>query len=197
MNLRRRILAMAVTGLLAGCTAIGGSPPPPIYDLSAPRDFPGVSGGSRAQILIPVPKAVKALDTESIAVKPDHAMITYFSDGQWSDSLPKLLQARLVESFENSGRVRAIGRPGEGLLIFYQIATDVRAFQLETKGGRRAVVEIAVKLLDDRNGRVRATEVFRAEVASASDRVDDAVASLDTALDAVLVEIVTWVVRRI
>lgn len=188
---------MALAGVLAGCTGIGNDPPPPIYDLSAPRDFPGLSGGSRAQILIPVPKAVKALDTESIAVKSSAAMITYFSDGQWSDSLPKLMQARLVESFENSGRVRAIGRPGEGLLIYYQIATDIRAFQLETRGGRKAVVEIAVKLLDDRNGRVRATEVFRAEVASASDKVDDAVASLDAALDAVLVDIVRWVVKRI
>lgn len=197
MRRRGRILALACAGLLAGCAGFGAGSPPPIYDLTAPQDFPGLAGRSQAQILIPVPKAIKALDTEAIAVKPDLAKITYFGDGQWSDTLPKLLQARLVESFEKSGRVRAIGRPGEGLLINYQLATDIRAFQLETKGGRRAVVEIAVKLLDDRNGRVRAADSFRAEVPAPSDTVETAVDRLNAALDAVLVEIVIWVVKRI
>ena len=197
MHLKNGLIGAALAGLLAGCAGIGNSPPPPIYDLTAPRDFPGLKGRANAQILVPLPKAVKALDTEAIAIKPDLAVITYFGDGQWSDTLPKLIQARLVESFENSGRVRAIGRPGEGLLIHYQIAADVRAFQLEVKGGRRAVVEIAVKILNDKNGRVVATQVFRAEAASGSDSVGDAVEALDTALDAVLADIVGWVVQRI
>ncbi|MBB4303110.1 cholesterol transport system auxiliary component [Rhodobium orientis] len=197
MRLKSLLLSALLAGVLAGCGSLGGSTPPPIYDLSAPRDFPGLTGRTSAQLLVPPPKAVRALDTQSIAIKPDVSVITYFGDGQWSDTLPKLIQARLVESFENSGRVRAVGRPGEGLLIHYQVVVDVRSFQLELTGGKRAVVEVAVKLLHDRNGRVVAQKIFHAEAPSPSDRVADAVAAMDSAFDAVLTEIVTWVVRKV
>jgi len=197
MGLRQRVFGVVAAGIVAGCSSLGGSPPPPIYDLTAPRDFPGLTGRANVQILVPEPKAVKALDTESMAIKPSPAVITYYGDGQWSDSLPKLVQARLVEAFENSGRVRAIGRPGDGLLIHYQIATEIRAFQLELKGGRRAVIEMMVKILNDKNGHVLATQTFHAEVPSSSDKVDAAVAAMDSAFQEVLVDIVRWVVTRL
>ncbi len=184
--------------LLGGCVGgLGPKTPASIYDLDAPRSFKDVRGSTQAQILIPVPSAVKALDTDAIAVKSDGTVITYFSGGQWSDRLPVLVQARVIEAFENSGRVRAIGRPGEGLLIHYQISTNVRAFQLEVDGGSQGVVEIAAKIINDRNGRVVATRTFRAAVPTGGDSIDPAVKGLDAALHSVLVELVEWVLVRI
>ena len=42
---------------------------------------------------------------------PAPAAINYLSGAQWSDRAPKLVQARLVDSFRNSGRVRSVGMP--------------------------------------------------------------------------------------
>lgn len=196
-SLRMGVGLVLVAGLLGACSSFGQKAAVPYYDLNAPRDFAGAKGRTKAQILIPVPSAVKALDTDSIAVKSDAKVITYLPDGQWSDRLPVLLQARIIEAFENSGRVKAIGRPGEGLLINYQISTNVRAFQLNVDGQSQGVVEIAAKIINDTNGRVVATRTFRSTAPTPRDDVDAAVKGINRALSVVLVDLVEWVLTRI
>ncbi len=195
----RRGAALVLLGAaLAGCAAISGGPPPrDIYTLSAPRDFGTSAKRSRAQILIAAPKAVSALDTDNIAVVSDGIAISYFGGAAWSDRAPQLLQRKIIESFENSGRVRAVGQPGEGLLIDYQIATDIRAFELAVDGGRVARVEFSAKIIDDRNGRVRASRTFHAVARASSDSVGDAVSAMDRATDECLVDLVNWTLERI
>ncbi|WP_321332792.1 ABC-type transport auxiliary lipoprotein family protein [Breoghania sp.] len=195
----RRGTALVLLGAaLAGCAAITGGPAPrDIYTLSAPRDFGPSAKRSRAQILIAAPKAMAALDTDNIAVLSDNIAISYFAGAAWSDRVPQLFQRKIIESFENSGRVRAVGQPGEGLLIDYQIATDIRAFELAVDGGRVARVEFSAKIIDDRNGRVRASRTFRREAAAAGDSVNDAVSAMDRAADECLVDLVNWTLERI
>lgn len=181
---------------VAGCG--GGAATKAIYDLNAVATDPG-PGRARAgvQILVPEPRALQALNTDSIAVKPTAQTISYYAQVQWADRLPKVLQTRIVQSFEDTGRVHAVGFPGEGLLISYQLPIEIRNFQLESAGAPTAVVEIAAKILDDRNGRVVATRVFRAEARSSGDAVDGAVAAMDVALKQVLDELIGWVVAEI
>ncbi|MEP3277324.1 MAG: ABC-type transport auxiliary lipoprotein family protein [Stappiaceae bacterium] len=190
-------------GLVAGCLAIalsgciggGSSAPKAIFDLSAPVN-PDIRHRSNAQILIPKPRAIQALNTSNIAVVSDGNEISYFPKVVWSDELPNLVQANLVETFENSGRVKAVGLPGEGLLINYQISTEIRAFQLDVNGGRRAIVSIAAKIINDRNGRAVATETFRAEVAVPTDQPAAAVIGMNSAANQVFTDLVAWVLRR-
>ena len=192
--------AFAFALLLGGCALAGlgsSGPAPNTYDLTAPRDFPGLKAHSGAQILIQEPIALKALDSERIVVRPNSAALEYFAGAQWSDRLPKLLQSRIAQTFENSGKVRAVGRPGEGLLIDYQLITEVREFQIDTGGSDSAVVTISAKILNDRNGRVVAGKVFSAQTAASATSADAAVAALDRALDNVLREMVAWTLSRI
>ncbi|MCC2111296.1 MAG: membrane integrity-associated transporter subunit PqiC [Hyphomicrobiales bacterium] len=194
----RGIAAVAVAAAVAGCAALGGGgPPPATYDLSAPVSFPGLRAGTSAQILIQEPAALKALDSERIVVKPSVSAVEYMAKAQWSDRLPKLVQTRLLQAFENTGRVRAVGRPGEGLLIDYQIVSDIRAFELSLAGAATAVVEISGKIVNDRNGRVVAVRLFTAQVPAAGASADAAVAALDRALEEVLVDFVAWTLGRI
>lgn len=191
-------------GLVAGCLAIalsgcivgGSTAPNAIFDLSAPAN-PDVRYRSNAQILIPKPRAIQALNTANIAVVSDGNEISYFPKVVWSDELPNLVQANLVETFENSGRIKAVGLPGEGLLINYQISTEIRAFQLDVNGGRRAIVAIAAKIINDRNGRAVATQTFRAEVVVPSDQPAAAVLGMNSAANAVFTDMAEWVLRRI
>lgn len=190
------LAAVLVALVVAACG--GGSATTAIYDLTATASEAG-AGRARAgvQILVPEPRALQALNTSSIAVKPTAQTISYYGQVQWADRLPRVLQTRIVQSFEDTGRVHAVGFPGEGLLINYQLPIEIRNFQLESGGAPTAVIEIAAKILDDRNGRVVATRVFRAEARSSGDGVDSAVAAMDVALKQVLDELIRWVVAEI
>ncbi len=185
-------LAAVVALGLGGCAALPGVPNT-IYDLTAPVDF-AVSSGTRAQILVPEPTTTKSLNNERVAARPDSSRYAYLNQAVWSDTLPKLLQARLVETFQNTNRVRAVGFPGQGLLIDYQVVIDVRAFEVV---GPTALATFSVKLMNDRNGRVVGTRLVSAEALIADNSTDGAVTALDAAMDTAFVEIARWVLRRI
>lgn len=191
------VIFLATT--LSGCALLTPpKPPPETFDLSAPRDFPGLRSGTRAQILIKAPSALKALDSQGIVVKPTAAVITYLAGAQWSDSLPKMLQIKLVETFENTGRAAAMAIPGDGLVIDYQVLTSIRAFEVVVGGGAKyAIVELSVRLLNDRTGKVLRARVFQATTAFAGSGNDDYIAALDATFDKVAREIVVWVLSRV
>ncbi len=197
------LIGACVVGLfavqLSGCALLKPAPPPPeTYDISAPRDFSGLKVGTRAQILVKAPTSLKALDSQNIVVKPAPSIITYLKGAQWSDDLPKMVQTKLVEAFENTGRSGAVAKPGDGLVIDYQILTSIRAFEVAVSGGQKtAVIELSVRLLSDRSGRVLKSNVFSATVAFSGGNNDDYVGALDRAFDKVSRDIVVWVLKRI
>ncbi len=191
--------ALAVTlAVMSGCAALPGGGPAPLdtYDLSAVS--PDARGRAiRRQILVTEPVTLKALDSENIVVRPEKGAITFLAGAQWGDRLPKVVQARLIESFQRSGRITGVGRPGEGLAIDYQIITDIRAFEIQANGAERAHVAISVRLLNDRNGIVRRQRAFEAEVPVTGRGNDAYVRALDTAFRDVARDIVNWTLKLI
>lgn len=186
----RIFVAPLLAVLVAGCTTILAGPPSAIYDLSAPQLPQDASPSRRGlQVLVPEPSTVRALDTDRIAGRPTPSEYAYLPGAVWSDRLPRLLQARLVETLQNSGRVRAVAVPGQGLLIDYQIVLDVRAFELTGEG---AVADFAVRVMDDRNGRVVRSRVFRYVVPVTGRGVAAVVAALDQAMEQAFVDIAGW-----
>ena len=166
------------------------------FALSSVTAVEGPSAKSR-QILVPQPSALKALDSEQIVIRPSASEIQYLAGAQWSDSLSKMVQAKLVQAFENTGRLGGVGMPGQGLAIDYQSVTDIRAFEVQTAGADAAVVEISAKLLNDRNGTVRAQKVFRATVPVGGTGNPAFVKALDAAFAAVTADIVGWTLGAI
>lgn len=186
------VLTLSAT-MLAGC---GGGANKDTFGLSSVPEIEGPSAKNR-QILVPEPTAVKALDSEQVVIRLSGVEIQYLSKARWGDRLPKLVQAKLVEAFENTGRIGGVGKPGEGLAIDFQVVTDIRAFQVETNGGQHAHVEISVKLLNDRNGTVRAQRVFSATSPVKGGGNRDYIAALDRAFAQVSAEIVAWTLKAI
>jgi cholesterol transport system auxiliary component len=162
-------------------------PPSAIFDLSPPGD--PVAPRGYVQVLVPEPTAVRALDTDRIAARPSASEYAYLPGATWSDRLPKLLQTRLVQTLQNSGRVRAAAVPGQGLLIDYQLVVDVRAFEFR---GNAVYVDFAVRLMDDTSGRVVRSRVFTEAVPVASTQTSVVVEALDFAMDRAFSEIVNW-----
>jgi len=187
--------ALSLAFALAGCSTLGiGATPKPdaIFDLSVPTAFDGAAKRSSAQLLVPLPNASDALSTGRVAVRAAGGSISYMPGVSWSDELPPLMQTIMVRAFENSGRVRAAGKPGESLAIDDQVIVDIRAFELDVTGSPAAHVTLGVKLLDERTGKVRATHVFDVSRPSASDRPKDTIAAIDQAASAAVSEVVAW-----
>lgn len=188
----------ALIAVLAATLAACGSAPAKndTFNLSVVPAVEGPSAKNR-QILVPQPSALKALDGDQIVIRPSPSEIQYLAKSQWSDSLSKMVQAKLVQAFENTGRVGGVGMPGQGLAIDYQIVTDIRAFEVQTSGADTAVVEISAKLLNDRNGTVRAQKVFRAAVPVHGTGSVAFVKGLDAAFAIVTADIVGWTLKSI
>jgi cholesterol transport system auxiliary component len=185
----RLAVPLAVVAL-AACTSLVAGPPSNIFDLSATSE--AVASRGNVQVLVPEPTTVRALDTDRIAARPTPSEYAYLPGAVWSDRLPKLLQARLVQTLQNSGRVRAVAVPGQGLLIDYQLVLDIRSFEMTREG---AVVDLAARVMDDRNGRVVRSQVFRHVVAPASTQAGAIVAALDQAMRLAFTEIADWAFR--
>jgi cholesterol transport system auxiliary component len=190
------MLACAVALPLGACASLFSKAAPATYDLTAPRG-PKVGGGVGGQLLVAEPTALAILETERIVVRPNPGQVAYLADAQWSDRLPRLVQARLLQTFENSSHLRTVGRPGERLTADYQLVTDIRAFNLATVQGAVAEVEIAVKIVSDQSGRIVGARVFRAYVPASSSEGPAATAAMDAAFGEVALEVVKWAVRLV
>jgi cholesterol transport system auxiliary component len=185
-----RFAAPLFAALLAGCTSLVAGSPSAIFDLSAPGE-PTAAHGT-AQVLVPLPTTVAALDTDRIAARPSPQEYAYLPGAVWSDRLPKLLQQRLVQTLQNSGRARAVAAPGQGILVDLQLSLDVRAFEYTSEG---AVADFVVRITNDRDGRVLGTKSFRYVVPIASRNNGAIVQALDQAMDQAFVEIANWALR--
>jgi cholesterol transport system auxiliary component len=170
--------------------ACGGGPPA-TFDLSAVQ-FDGVraSGG---QLAIYEPSAATPLNSERIVMRIGPDNVAYLKGAQWADRLPTMLQTRLIESFQNSHALRAVGRPG--LVADYSLQTDIRHFEADVQQ-RRAHVEIAVKIVTA-GGRSVASKIVAAEMPAAKDDAVSVTSALDEALADVLRQIVLWALPKV
>ena len=177
---------------LTGCAALPGGGPAPLdtFDLTTPTV--SAAGRGRGQILITQPAALKALDSQNIVIKTGDRSIQYLKGAQWADRLPVIVQARLAEAFQRTGRFAGVGKPGEGLAIDYQVIVEVRSFEVRVNGGEHAEVELFVRILNDRNGEVRASKGFTASVPVSGHGNAAYVSALDGAFGRAAKDIVRW-----
>jgi cholesterol transport system auxiliary component len=178
---------------LVGCALAGGGRPPSTYDLVAPRSFASAPRPAPWQLVVYEPTAVHALETNRLMVRPRADQVSYYKDVAWSDRLPRLVQARIIETFQNSGAVKAVSAStGQ-----YALVTDLRAFQIDVTSGKAyAEIEIFAKLINAGSGKVIATKGFSARVPAPSDSPADAIAALNQAFTEVLQDTTTWVASR-
>lgn len=184
----RPAIALLAALALSACA----SAPVPTFDLSAPTNFTARGTGT-GQLIVATPTALAVLDTEKILVEPAPGQITYLGDAQWGDKLPSLLQARMVQAFENGSKLRRVARPGDGVSAEYQLNIDIRTFGVRVENGTTtAVVELSAKIIGNAAGRILAAQVFSARVPIATMNGATVTAALDAASNQVLVEIVRW-----
>ena len=124
-------------GIVAGLERMTGvtSPPPKItYDLRALQNPGPVGKAINVQWAIPEPTAVAMLETQRFLFSPAQEY-PGFAEAMWADALPKLIQARLIESFENYDIAHAPLRMADIGQTEFQLLIDVRRFRIAVESG--------------------------------------------------------------
>ncbi len=134
-RLKRFGLAAAASLVLlaTGCSIElpGAGEPPRMYVLTPKSTFGDTLPSVDWQLLIEVPASPAGINTGRIALRDSPIEMRYFANANWTDLAPKMVQTLLVESFENSNRIIAVGREAIGLRADYILKTELREFQAE------------------------------------------------------------------
>lgn len=192
---RVSLLAAGAMLLLGGCAAIGGPKTEvkvyaPATSITADPAWPQ-AGWS---LSIGVQAANQMLDSARIAVRPTPDRFQAYKGALWADNAPDLLQTALVEGFEDSGKIAAVGRFGGGNRGDFGLVLEVRAFETVYDGDRpEAVIEAQASLVRLRGGRgVVASKRFRQAVPGAATDLDSMVSAFGQAMSALSTDIIGW-----
>ncbi len=185
----------SLSGVLKG--ALSDSTPASTYDLVLDHSRIKKAGRLDTQLVVASPIAVRALAGDNILVKPNPTSITYYGRAVWSDRLPKLIQARLVEALRISSRFRAVSDGSDRITGDVTMASTIEAFQIEVHGEQaEALVIIYAKLIHVASGKVYASKKFTTRAPSPNKEVDGGVEALNQAMNDAIASITRWAVRR-
>ncbi len=187
-------------GIVAGLermTAGGASPARKItYDLRAASGFPSPPDRTlKSGLFIPEPTAVIKLDTQRFLFSSDKEYPN-FAEAMWADSIPKLLQAKLLESFENYDIAHAPLRSMDGVQADYQLLIDVRRFQITIDPEPVADIGLSARILN-KNGKVLAARLF--QDTQKLDKIEPAAvsAAFNEAFGRIARDMIAWTVKAL
>ncbi len=187
-----RLALWPALGLTLALAACSGDGPMPNFDLSPA--YVSTRRPLLAELAVREPLGPLVLDSRRILVRSGPDTLAYLSDGQWSERLPALVQARLVQTFQNAHLLR--DAPGAGAAPDYTLELEIRHFELDATS-RQGVVEIAAKIVRTRDGRIIAERSFKRAAAADGTTGPQATAALDKALSEVMAEIVAFAAAKV
>jgi cholesterol transport system auxiliary component len=195
--LRPVFVVVTLGALLAGCVDVipGTGPAPDLYNLTPKSTYPPNLPRVTKQLVVEEPLAAGGLDSARIALRPSLTELKYFAKARWVERAPKMIQTLLVESYENTGRIVAVGRQAIGLRSDYNLKSELREFQAEYRNGSaepQIRVRLNVKIVKHPRLAIIASENFERTVQASSDSMPAIVAAFDVALGKVLRETVEW-----
>jgi cholesterol transport system auxiliary component len=185
------LLATVLAVAVAGCAG----PPKKLYRVDPVSRFPAGLPHLPVQLLVAVPSAQSALDSERIALSRAPLSLDYFADSQWTDRAPVVVQTALLESFENSGDIVAIDREAGELQADFALRTEIRHFEAQYYSANkppRIRVRLNVRLIDIANRKIVGEKSVTQEVNAADNDIPHVVLAFDEALGRALKEIVVW-----
>lgn len=162
-----------------------------IFDLTAPVGFPPLNSPPRAQLVISNVKTISSFDTARIVIKMPGGQTRTVDNAQWSDDAPKLIQEKLVQTFENAHYLDSVSPLLDQMTGDYQLLIDLRSFDF-VLATNRAEIEMTAKILS-KDGRIVGAQLFHEEGAGAATASPaDIAKAMDEAFGKAARALVTW-----
>lgn len=128
--MRRRGFLLGGTLLLAGCNILPKvQEPTTLYTLTPKTTYPPGLPTVNWQLVVELPTAAAGIDSARIALSHNPFTLEYYAKAAWTDNAPGMIQSLLVESFERTGKIIAVGPESAGLRPDFILKTDLREFQ--------------------------------------------------------------------
>lgn len=196
MKLRILALGCALAATTAACGILPDvTTPTDLYTLSPKSTFEAGLPSVYWQMVVDTPIAPANLNTGRMAISASSLSTDYYATSAWTDRAPLMVQTLIVESFENSRRIVAVGRESVGLRANYLLQTELREFQAETYHGPNPVARVRVnaKIVRMPERQIIGSASFERCREATGPEVPLVVAAFDDALGSVLRRMVGWV----
>jgi cholesterol transport system auxiliary component len=197
--MRRRLFLLGGSLSLAGCGILPKvQEPTTLYTLTPKTRFPDDLPKVKWQLVVELPTAAAGIDSSRIALAHNPFTIEYYAKAAWTDNATGMVQSLIVESFERSGRILAVGRESAGLKPDYILKTDLREFQAKYANGDpipTVLVRMNAKLVAMPQRRIVGAITADKSVRAAGSKFEDVLVAFDDAIGHVLREIVVFTLK--
>jgi len=193
--------AVYLAVVLSGCEGLVptlGGPPANLYTLTPKNTFAKELRRVRWQLVVDEPLASGGLNIDRIALRHSPTELKYFARARWTERAPRMVQTLMVESFENSGAIVAVGRKAIGLRSDYNLITELREFQaeyFESDGVPTVRVRLNAKLVKQPRRAIVASRTFESTIKSKGKAMRHVIRAFDQALGKVLRHTVEWTIK--
>lgn len=201
MSLRQlpRLALPLLLGLLSACSVLPEAEPLRIFLLpsSAPAQTEGGTPALQHSLRITTPQASRMLSSDRIAVVPQGNQISAYQGARWSDAAPALLRDRLIEAFQQDGRLPSVSSEDTNQPADLVLYSDLRAFQSEYRDGQpHAVIRLDARLVDRESRKTLASRRFQVSQASAGTDVERVVDAFGQAGDVLSGDVLKWTLKH-
>lgn len=185
-----RIAIVAFAALAAGC--LGGLKKeveqPLLYRIDAPRLAQGAPLAADLKIVVGL--LAPGLDGPGIATRWPGQRIDYLAGARWAEDLSGLLESALVESLQDSGRLRSVQGDLGRFRMTHTLVIEVRRFEADYSGGGLPVAQVSFSATLGRTSdrRVLTSFTVSAGEAAAENRQSSVVAALNAAFNRAVTE---------
>ena len=173
---------------------LSSGPPPAYFTLSPKSTFDENLPTVDWQLVVEKPVTSGSLATQRVALTQDPMQIEYFANARWSEAAPQLIQTLLVESFENSNKIVAVGRQAIGLRSDFNLKSELREFQAEYGGDKVPTVRVRInaKIIRQARRQIIASRTFEKQVKAKGSSMAAVIRAFDNASGKILKRIVGW-----
>jgi cholesterol transport system auxiliary component len=192
--MRRRRFLLGGVLILAGCSILPKvQDPTTLYTLTPKTTYPPDLPEVNWQLVVELPTAAAGIDSSRIALSHNPFTLEYYAKAAWTDNAPGMIQSLLVESFERTGKIVAVGPESAGLRPDFILKTDLRTFQANYKGDDpvpTVMVRMSAKLVAMPQRRIVRAVTSEKSVKARGSKFEDVLNAFDDAIGHVFREIV-------
>jgi cholesterol transport system auxiliary component len=152
---QRKVAQAVAVASLAFLAAACAQAPRETFDLTTETGvLRSVALRSGPAVFVPEPAAIAPTSSDRIVIRAGDDSVAVLPGVQWSESMPRLFQRRLIEALQKCGLSASSNFGGQSVL-----QTDVRRFEIDV-ARNLAVIEVSVQLVESGGGRAKAAQIF-------------------------------------
>ncbi|MGB5084218.1 MAG: ABC-type transport auxiliary lipoprotein family protein [Methylocystis silviterrae] len=152
---QRKVAQATAIASLAFLAAACAQAPRETFDLTTETGvLRSVALRSGPAVFVPEPAAIAPTSSDRIVIRAGDDSVAVLPGVQWSESMPRLFQRRLIEALQKCGLSASSNFGGQSVL-----QTDVRRFEIDV-ARNLAVIEVSVQLVESGGGRAKAAQIF-------------------------------------